>query len=136
MWRNVKMKKIILPITLCIAVCLTVFGCAKPHDNHNYDYYKEIKNIDLKYTVDLSQFPTNEEMNCCGEVKVIADGKLLIAPSSDKAKAEYGKVVWLICDHEEAYNVGQVVTYTFRDVKPPEKDGDPLNIIALQVYME
>ena len=71
-----------------------------------------------------------------GEIKEITDGKLLVSPGLDKDKVAFCEVVWLVCDQAYAYSVGQVVTYTFRDVKAPDKEGEPLSIIALLVYME
>lgn len=90
----------------------------------------------VRYTCDLSKYPTNKDCMGYGKVAEISDEKLLIVPGSDQDKIEFGEVVWLICDEAKAYSVGQVVTYTFRDVKTPNKDGEPLNIIALLVYME
>ncbi len=90
----------------------------------------------IKYTCDLSAFPVDDTRNWFGEIILIEDGRLLVSPGLDKGKTEFGEVVWLIYDSAYAYSVGQVVTYTFRDVKAPEKEGDPLNIIALLVYME
>ena len=87
-------------------------------------------------SVDLSQFPVNYDCMGYGEILEVHKDKLLIETGGSKAKQEYGEVVWLICDDAEYYSVGQVVTYTFRDVKAPDKEGDPLNIIALLVYME
>ena len=60
----------------------------------------------------------------------------MISPGSNEDKITFGEVVWLVCDQAYAYSVGQVVTYTFRDVKAPDNEGNPLNIIALLVYME
>ena len=93
-------------------------------------------NEPVKYTCDLSKYPTNEDCMGYGKIAEIYDGKLLIIPGSDQDKKEFGEVLWLICDDAEFYSVGQVVTYTFRDVKAPNKEGEPLNIIALLVYME
>lgn len=90
----------------------------------------------IKYTCDLSEFPTDNDCRGYGKVIEVAKGKLLIEPGSDEDKIEYGDVVWLICDEAESYDVGQVVTYIFRDIKAPDKKGNPLNIIALLVYME
>ena len=90
----------------------------------------------VKYSVDLSLYPTNEDCMGYGEIKEISDGKLLITPGSDKDKTTFGEVVWLISDNVEAYSVGQVVTYTFRNVQAPDNEGDPLKIIALLIYME
>ena len=90
----------------------------------------------VKYTCDLSKYPTNEICMGYGEVKKIAEGKLLISPGSNEDKITFGEVVWLVCDQAYAYSVGQVVTYTFRDVKAPDNECNPLNIIALLVYME
>lgn len=86
--------------------------------------------------VELSQYSANEYCVGYGTIKEVRDGKLLISPGSDEDKKQYGEVVWLICDYAGAYSVGQVVTYTFCVLKAPDKDGEPLNIIALSVYME
>ncbi len=98
------------------------------------DIYNKFGHI--KYTCDLSAFPVDDTRNWFGEIILVEDGRLLVSPGLDKGKAEFGEVVWLIDDHAYAYSVGQVITYTYRDVKAPEKEGYPLNIIALQVYME
>lgn len=90
----------------------------------------------VKYSADLSKYPTDENCMGYGKILEIAEGKLLVSTGSDKDKIEFGEVVWLICDEADAYSVGQVVTYTFRDVKAPNNEGEPLNIIALLVYME
>lgn len=90
----------------------------------------------IEYTCDLSVFPTDDIRNWFGEIILVEDGKLLVSPGHDDGKLEYGEVVWLVCDYAFAYSVGQVVTYTFRDVKAPDNEGEPLNIIALTVYME
>ena len=90
----------------------------------------------IVYTCDLSRFPSDEKLMGYGEVRQIEDGKLLIAPGSEKARQEYGQVVWLVCEYAYAYRIGQVVTYTFYEVKAPHGPGEPLNIIANTVYME
>ena len=90
----------------------------------------------IVYTCDLSRFPSDEKLMGYGEVRQIEDGKLLIAPGSEKARQEYGQVVWLVCEYAYAYSIGQVVTYTFYEVKAPHGPGEPLNIIANTVYME
>ncbi len=95
-----------------------------------YDMYGYIE-----YTCDLAVFPSDDIRNWFGEIVLVEDGKLLVSPGY-KGKEEFGKVVWLICEYADAYSVGQVVTYTFCDVKAPDKEGAPLNIIALSVYME
>ena len=89
----------------------------------------------IEYTCDLSVFPTDDARNWFGEVILVEDGKLLVSPGYE-GKEEFGEVVWLVCEYAYAYSVGQVVTYTFCDVKAPDKKGEPLNIIALSVYME
>lgn len=66
---------------------------------------------------------------------MIEDDRLLISPGYE-GKEEFGEVVWLICEEAFAYGIGQVVTFTFCDIKAPDKEGEPLNIIALSVYME
>ena len=90
----------------------------------------------IEYACDLSVFPIDDIRNWFGEIILVEDGKLLVTPGLDSGKSEFGKVVWLIFDGADAYSVGQVVTYTFCDVKAPDKEGAPLNIIALSVYME
>ena len=92
--------------------------------------------VPIDYTCDLSVFPLDTDRMGYGTVAEVRDGKLLIVPGSEEARTEFGVVVWLVCDYAEAYSVGQVVTYTFRDVKAPKQDGEPLNIIASLVYME
>jgi hypothetical protein len=72
----------------------------------------------------------------CGKIIEIAEKKLLISPGLATDKEEFGETVWLICDYADAYNAGQVVTYTYRDVQPPEAPGELYRIIALLVYME
>ena len=96
--------------------------------------YKKFGHIE--YTCDLSVFPTDDIHNWFGEIILVEDGKLLVSPGLDRGKSEFGKVVWLICEDADAYSVGQVVTYTFCDVKAPDKEGAPLTIVALSVYME
>ncbi|MBQ8790112.1 MAG: leucine-rich repeat protein [Ruminiclostridium sp.] len=98
------------------------------------DIYSKFGHI--KYTCDLSAFPADDTRNWFGEIILVEDGRLLISPGLDKGKMEFGEVVWLINDYAYAYSVGQIVTYEYRDVKAPEKEGYPLNIVALQVYME
>ena len=98
--------------------------------------FREPQTQPVKYTCDLSQYPTNQDCRGYGRIAQISDGKLLIVPGSDQDRIAFGEVVWLVCDDAEAYSVGQVVTYTFRDVKAPDNQGEPLNIIALLVYME
>ena len=121
------MKKIV--VLLVILFCtLGIVGCGSSHIPADTE--------PVKYSADLSQYPTNEDCMGYGEIKAITDGKLLVSPGSDKDKAAFGEVVWLICDEAYAYSVGQVVTYTFRDVKAPDQAGEPLNIVALLVYME
>ena len=121
------MKKIVtlLVASFCI---LGIVGCGGSHIPADTE--------PVKYSADLSGYPTNEDCMGYGEIKEITDGKLLVSPGSDKDKAAFGEVVWLVCDQTYAYSVGQVVTYTFRDVKAPDKEGEPLSIIALLVYME
>ena len=97
---------------------------------------KTVKDFDIKYTCDFSKYPTNADCMGYGEIAEILDGKLLIVLGAYKDKIEFGEVIWLICDESEAYSVGQIVTYTFRDVKAPNKDGELISIIALSVYME
>ena len=92
--------------------------------------------VPIEYTCDLSVFPLDTDRMGYGTVAEVRDGKLLIVPGSEEARTEFGVVVWLVCDYADAYSVGQVVTYTFRDVKAPNHDGEPLNIIATLVYME
>ena len=92
--------------------------------------------VPIEYTCDLSVFPLDTDRMGYGTVAEVRDGKLLIVPGSEEARTEFGVVVWLVCDYADAYSVGQVVTYTFRDVKAPNQDGEPLNIIATLVYME
>lgn len=121
------MKKIV--VLLVVLFCtLGIVGCGSSHIPHDYE--------PVKYSADLSKYPTDENCMGYGEILEIAEGKLLVSLGSDNDKAEFGEVVWLICDEAEYYSVGQVVTYTFRDVKAPDKEGAPLNIIALLVYME
>ncbi|MBE6880902.1 MAG: hypothetical protein E7490_08745 [Ruminococcaceae bacterium] len=98
------------------------------------DIYSKFGHI--KYTCDLSAFPVDDTRIWFGEVILVEDGRLLISPGLDEGKTEFGEVVWLIDDYAYAYSVGQVVTYEYRDVKAPEKEGYPLSIIALLVYME
>ena len=90
---------------------------------------------DIQYTCDLSVFPTEGIRNWFGEIILIENDRLLISPGYE-GKEEFGEVVWLICEEAFAYGIGQVVTFTFRDIKAPDKEGEPLNIIALSVYME
>ncbi len=98
--------------------------------------YKEPDFEPIKYTCDLSKYPTREDCMGYGEITEILDGKLLVVPGSSQDKIEFGEAVYLICDEAWAYSIGQVVTYTFRDVKAPNKVGEPLNIITSLVYME
>lgn len=91
---------------------------------------------DIQYTCDLSVFPTDDIRNWFGKIILIEDDKLLVSPGNDAGKAEFGEVAWLICDEAFAYSIGQVVTFTFCDIKAPDKEGEPLTIIALSVYME
>ena len=121
------MKKIVALLVVLFCT-LGIVGCNNNHIPTGTE--------PVKYSVDLSKYPTNEDCMGYGEIKEITDGKLLVSPGSDKDKAAFGEVVWLVCDEAYAYSVGQVVTYTFRDVKSPGKEGEPLNIIALLVYME
>ena len=132
------MKRIRALVAILILL-VSIVGCnnnsVKPTEESNSDCIEP--GIEpVKYTCDLSKFPTSEDCMGYGEIKEIANGKLLISPGADKAKLEYGEVVWIICDESEAYSVGQVVTYKFRDVKAPDNEGEPLNIIAFLVYME
>ena len=90
----------------------------------------------IKYTCDLSAFPVDDTRIWFGKIILIEDGRMLVSPGLDKGKTEFGEVVWLIDDYAYTYSVGQVVTYKYRDVKAPEKEGYPLSIIALLVYME
>ena len=121
------MKKIVALLVVLFCT-LGIAGCGSSHIPADTE--------PVKYSADLSQYPTNEDCMGYGEIKEITDGKLLVSPSSDKDKAAFGEVVWLICDEAYSYSVGQVVTYTFRDVKAPDQAGEPLNIVALLVYME
>ncbi len=121
------MKKIVA-LLVALFCTLGIVGCSNKHISADTEQ--------VKYSVDLSKYPTNEDCMGYGKIKEIADRKLLVSPGSDKDKATFGEVVWLVCDDAYAYGVGQVVTYTFRDVKAPSKEGEPLNIIALLVYME
>ena len=57
-------------------------------------------------------------------------------PGSERDRDLYGEVVWVVCSEAEAYSVGQVVTYIFHSVQPPEAEGEPIRIIASVVYME
>ncbi len=98
------------------------------------DYDDEIGNIE--YSCDLSKFPSSTDISEYGEVLKVYENGLLIRSGSEKAKEEYGDVVFLVCDDAWAYGVGQVVTYVFRDIEPPAQEGYPLNKIALIVYME
>lgn len=132
------MKKIIALVVMLV-LTISIVGCDNSSvqstgGNGNHCIEPGIEPI--QYACDLSKFPTSEDCMGYGEIKKITNGKLLISPGSDKAKREYGEVIWLTCDEAEAYSVGQVVTYTFRDVKAADKEGEPLNIIALLVYME
>ena len=92
--------------------------------------------VPIEYTCDLSVFPLDTDRMGYGTVAEVRNGKLLIVPGSEEARTEFGVVVWLVCDYADAYSVGQVVTYTFRDVKAPDQGGEPLNIIATLVYIE
>lgn len=89
----------------------------------------------VSYSCDLSRFPSEYDLSGYGKILSVEEERLLISPGSDKDKGEFGEVVWLICDEAYAYSEGQVVTYTFRNVTAGKK-GEPLNIIALLVYME
>lgn len=117
--------------TVLFFVLLCLLGMVACNSNRILHDYEPVK-----YSADLSKYPTDENCMGYGKILEIAEGKLLVSPGSDKDKAEFGEVVWLICDEAESYSVGQVVTYTFRDVKAPDKEGAPLNMIALLVYME
>lgn len=117
------MKKLYL---LFIFIFLFVIvGCSNDFSQYN-----------LEYNIDLSQFPVENDLQWYGKIVEIQSGKLLVEPGGEKAKDEYGEVVWIICDETECYNTGQVVTYIYREVKAPKKEGNPLEIIALFVYME
>ena len=140
------MKKIIA-FTLSL-ICVLV-GCNVDKSNDDNPLFNETDitavtttndNIletfgDIQYTCDLSVFPTEGIRNWFGEIVLIEDDRLLISPGYE-GKEEFGEVVWLICEEAFAYGIGQVVTFTFRDIKAPDKEGEPLNIIALSVYME
>ena len=140
------MKKIIA-FTLSL-ICVLV-GCNVDKSNDDNPLFNETDitavtttndNIletfgDIQYTCDLSVFPTEGIRNWFGEIILIEDDRLLISPGYE-GKEEFGEVVWLICEEAFAYGIGQVVTFTFRDIKTPDKEGEPLNIIALSVYME
>jgi len=140
------MKKIIA-FTLSL-ICVLV-GCNVDKSNDDNPLFNETDitavtttndNIletfgDIQYTCDLSVFPTEGIRNWFGEIILIEDDRLLISPGYE-GKEEFGEVVWLICEEAFAYGIGQVVTFTFRDIKAPDKEGEPLNIIALSVYME
>lgn len=90
----------------------------------------------VTYHCDLSKFPLDKAYMGYGKVLEISSDKILVSPDSDEDKAEYGEVVWLICNQAFAYSEGQAITYTFYDVKAPDNDGEPLNIVAISVYME
>ena len=122
------MKRLVLSI-LVIAFLLCTAGCGAQNEEDSLSYAGE-------YTCDFSEYPTTKDCMGYGKIKEIEDGKLLIAPGSDEDKIRFGEVAWLVCDDAYAYSVGQVVTYTFRDVKAPDSAGEPLNIIALTVYMD
>lgn len=124
------MKRIIA-LLLAFTLEMVLLGC-----NAQIPSHVEHGTESVQYSFDLSQFPTDTDCMGYGKIVEITDGKLLIIPGSEQAKNEYGEVVWLICDEAEAYSLGQVVTYTFRDVKAPDKEGEPLKIITLTVYME
>nr|MBQ4318170.1 hypothetical protein [Clostridia bacterium] len=140
------MKKIIA-FTLSL-ICVLV-GCNVDKSNDDNPLFNETDitavtttndNIletfgDIQYTCDLSVFPTEGIRNWFGEIILIENDRLLISPGYE-GKEEFGEVVWLICEEAFAYGIGQVVTFTFRDIKAPDKEGEPLNIIALSVYME
>ena len=140
------MKKIIA-FTLSL-ICVLV-GCNVDKSNDDNPLFNETditavtttnENIletfgDIQYTCDLSVFPTEGIRNWFGEIILIENDRLLISPGYE-GKEEFGEVVWLICEEAFAYGIGQVVTFTFRDIKAPDKEGEPLNIIALSVYME
>lgn len=89
----------------------------------------------IEYTCDLSVFPTEDIRIWFGEIILVEEGKLLVSPGYE-GKEEFGEIVWLVCEDTYAYSIGQVVTYTFCDVKAPDREGEPLSIIALSVYME
>lgn len=126
------MKKLTVLFFALIFV-MSFAGCNrdKPSVDEIYEKYGPVE-----YTCDLSVFPTDDVRNWYGEIILIKDDKLLVSPGSVEAKIEFGNIVWLICDEAATYNVGQVVTYTFQDVKAPDKVGAPLNIITSSVYME
>jgi hypothetical protein len=90
----------------------------------------------ISYACNLTEFPKEDVQNWFGEIIWIEEDRLLVSPGLDEGKEEYGEVVWLVFDQAWAYSIGQVVTYTFCDVKAPDKEGEPLNIVALLVYME
>ena len=113
------MKKL-LAVILVLLCTLGVFGCS--------DYT-------VQYECDLSRFPSTEKHMSFGKVIEVAEGKLLVEPVLDQDKAEYGEYVWVVSERA-SFSIGQVVKYTFYDVKAPDKMGDPLNIIAYTVYME
>ena len=122
------MKKPFLLFLLLFS--FSMFGCSNGYTSTNFNQYN------LEYSIDLSQFPLQNDYNWYGKIIEVKKDKLLIEPGGEKAQKEYGELVWLICEDAESYHAGQVVTYVFRDVKAPNKEGYPLEIIALSVYME
>ena len=106
------MKRLVLSI-LVIAFLLCTAGCGAQNEEESLSYAGE-------YTCDFQEYPTTKDCMGYGKIKEIEDGKLLIAPGSDEDKIRFGEVAWLVCDDVYAYSVGQVVTYTFRDVKAPD----------------
>ncbi len=87
-------------------------------------------------SVEQETDPADEERMGYGKILEISDGKLKIEPGSARDRDLYGAVVWVVCSEAEAYSVGQVVTYIFHSVQPPEAEGEPIRIIASVVYME
>jgi len=136
-------------ITLILSLVCVLVGCNDDKPNHENTLSNETdttavtatkENIletfgDIQYTCDLSVFPIDDTYSWFGEIILIEDDRLLVSPGYE-GKEKYGEVVWLVCDEAFAYSVGQVVTFTFRDIKAPDIEGEPLNIIALAVYME
>lgn len=141
------MKKLIMLILTLVCI---LGGCYDDKSNEKNTLSTETDTIavatnndsiletygDIHYTCDLSVFPTDEARNWFGEIILIEDDRLLVSPGNEAGKAEFGKVVWLICDEAFAFGVGQIVTFTFCDIEAPDKEGEPLRIIALSVYME
>lgn len=92
---------------------------------------------DVTYTLDLSQFPKTESTTVFVVMKrMTSDGRILARMGGESDQSLYGRWVLIRNDTEMTLKMDEYYIVSFKDVLPPDKEGQPLTLAAESIRLE